>query len=825
MRRVWGAVVAALCAVGGTSAQELNVVSDSGLVSVEWDSVPGVAYRLQSNADLASGWTNVGGGSWSYGLGQRFSYGVYAFDQGGSGPPSIPNPPSSTHTFAITEYAAQGKTLVSWQGEDGGQALIDSSQLPADLPPALALQVPDGAGGFYALTIVQVSVAWQAAYLTDASLQEGNLTTGQLLELAKLTGAYSQIGAAISGGGGSSQTSGAAGAGTHHFYQLQTSYPDTDSDGLLDWEEIQSNTDAFHPDSDRDGFPDWVEAQLGSDPSDAGSIPNSTMAGAAELLQEATVKLTGGASTLIICCNSGGRTWELPPRSGPATFPMDFSRGVLYQFKLGADTGTPAAIELLPQPVPPGTWNWWVETGDGQAAGGSTPASGPPPVAKSIHPVELVSDLDNDGEIGRADLALQDAGAKAGASAADVERATEFMFSNDRRSNGVGDSEDPGAPAGTAADDDAERIRVTLGGLASGLVDFDHPAIDGIKFYEEANCTTAVTFPFDLAAAELPEMLYARAEDGFVGELAGDLVLEYTPVGEPKRDILTLKLTIAHIIGDGSYFQAARDYMLEFNSRVCMRFSKLGKPTVRIVSMLHETTQMKVIEAYHRTPKLETIFAVNEMNANYHDMIINGNFCFFEGGIPGRIRGIREEEMTSRCHGGCVIGGVVSLASSTGGSSPFEQANTEYIASNGKGTIEISTGIVPLNPVVDAEALGGFASNLVGGVYNTHPWIGISEVGETGNEKKVLFTVTQTVRADAYPLADLFDRLKDSGVPELPASGGHILCIAGDGGGSTAIAHRVEGTGVEVKYAGDKHRPDSYRINTYLAFKSDKPRE
>ncbi len=154
--KVIAGAIAALFTVGGSVAQDLDVVSNSGLVSVEWDSVPGVAYRLQNNADLVSGWTNVEGGAWSYGLGQRFSYGVYAFDQGGT--PTIPDPPSSTHTFAITVFASEGKTLVSWQGHNGGQALIDSSQLPASLPPALALQVPDGQGGFYALTIVQVSV-------------------------------------------------------------------------------------------------------------------------------------------------------------------------------------------------------------------------------------------------------------------------------------------------------------------------------------------------------------------------------------------------------------------------------------------------------------------------------------------------------------------------------------------------------------------------------------------------------------------------------------------------------------------------------------------
>jgi hypothetical protein len=51
------------------------------------------------------------------------------------------------------------------------------------------------------------------------------------------------------------------------------------------------------------------------------------------------------------------------------------------------------------------------------------------------------------------------------------------------------------------------------------------------------------------------------------------------------------------------------------------------------------------------------------------------------------------------------------------------------------------------------------------------------------------------------------------------------MCVAGDGGSSMAIAYQIEGEGVRVRYAGGKHRRGEYWINSYLIFKSDKPRQ
>ena len=229
---------------------------------------------------------------------------------------------------------------------------------------------------------------------------------------------------------------------------------------------------------------------------------------------------------------------------------------------------------------------------------------------------------------------------------------------------------------------------------------------------------------------------------------------------------------------------------------------------------------MKVIETYHRNPRIYGLPDVVAKSQDYYDLILNGNFCYFEGGDAGRLWGMTNHEMTSRCHGGCVVEKAQNPATSVGGTHPFEQANAEYLSARGKGTFAIKTGIVPLNPASDEAALGGFASNLVGGLYATHPWFGLAEIGQPSDRKKLIFTVTQTAATTQYPLADLVSRLTASG---------QTLCVAGDGGSSTACAHRIEGDTTRVNYAGSKHYASKefmkYWINTYVGFKSEKPRQ
>ena len=448
----------------------------------------------------------------------------------------------------------------------------------------------------------------------------------------------------------------------------------------------------------------------------------------------------------------------------------------------------------------------------------------------NLLPFELNSDLNNDGKAGEgADSSLKTAGAEDSASEEAREKATEYLFVNDQLSNGIWDKEhsDPNKPASEKNDDDLTELK-TICAATWGAVWFEYEGGDvtKLKFYRTKECKQTaddlMTLPFPLsteAAGKLPEKLYVRAEpeNGWTAQAVGKLVMKFGKADKSETWATDkLRFTVVKEVGNTKYFHAARDYMLEQNARVHVRYFKAGQHEIRITAMRHESTDMKVIETFHTAPNPK-IFGMPNVVArsqDYYDLIVNGNFCHFGGAIQNAI-GMARGDMTSRCHGGCVVAGAQNPATSVGGTSPFEQANAEYLSATAKGTFAITTGVVPLNPVVHQAALGGFASNLVGGTYNIHPWFGLAEIGPTSDKKKLIFTVTQTAATTQYPLADLVARLTASG---------QTLCVAGDGGSSTACAHRIEGDSTRVKYAGDKHRPGHYWINTYVGFKSDKPR-
>lgn len=477
------------------------------------------------------------------------------------------------------------------------------------------------------------------------------------------------------------------------------------------------------------------------------------------------------------------------------------------------------------------------ETGDGNPKWGIGPpydetnpdAEPAPPSPKDLNPVKLYSDLNNDGTLNSADIELTRIPYSNGTTNELRDKGTEFMFANDSLSNGVWDKEDEGKPS-DADDDDAEPIIVGIGSLPKQTeVWLEHPASSGLKFYRNKKCTEEIHLSSSqrhivggATAWPTDNKVYVRAESvTFLSttnpQVEGDLKLMIKPTGGAAagNEGAKMKLTIIKDIGATKYFHGARDYMLEQNARLHVRFFNAGSHQIRITAMRHESTDMGVIETYHRNPKIYGMPDVVAKNQDHYDLILNGNFCFFDGGSAGRFWGIANHQMTPRCHGGCVAGGAQNAATSVGGTNPFEQPNAEYLSANGKGTFAIATGVVPLTPPAHQAALGGFASNLVGGTYNTHPWFGLAEMGSATDKKKLIFTVTQTAATTQYPVADLAARLTASG---------QTLCVAGDGGSSSAIAHRIEGDSTQVKFAGGKHYPGHYWINTYVGFKSDKPR-
>jgi hypothetical protein len=269
--------------------------------------------------------------------------------------------------------------------------------------------------------------------------------------------------------------------------------------------------------------------------------------------------------------------------------------------------------------------------------------------------------------------------------------------------------------------------------------------------------------------------------------------------------------------------------MFENNSKLCVRKEEVGNSSnpsyKRLISMLHEKTEMKSVDSFHRNPKLYGIDSVAAEFSGY-DIVVNGNFCFYSG----LFKRPAKNSMTDKCHGRLITSGVQQPSSSTGGTSIFESAAADFIGWNSSSGIQIQTGVVPVSPMTYTEALGGFGSNLIdeGG---WHPWYGIANAGD----KKVFFSATPfTVHGNgAGGRVQFRQKLANSGCPALPGGQpNEIQCIYGDGGSSLGLAYKITSGTLSTRLKGSKHilstsfipQQGDYFINTYLAFKSQNPR-
>ncbi len=638
---------------------------------------------------------------------------------------------------------------------------------------------------------------------------------------------------------------------------------DPDLDTLTTLTEYLNGSNPRNANSDGDGKNDAAEIAQGSDPTnaaDSAAAPTDPP----ELVPfhingdytawEATLKGKGPNDTRT-------RRFRMTTHNVTADQPLDLLRRNAYELSLRYIRTKPG--ETVP-------WYCWEASVAGQSApaftvashwivdnssallAGHTHSHGTNLVADkkvNLLPVEVISDLNNDGQITAADNPLRDAAMASGPTDEIKDKGTEFIFQNDTLSNGIWDKEDtdPARPATEKDDDDAEEITIKTG-ITEGEVWLDHPAIAKLSFYKTRECKPAdkvnlsPTSKFTVSASNpFPDKLFMRADvDGAPTypeadpQFAGDLVLKIK-VGTNGQEIeaVKMKLTVVKQLGAKKYFHAARDYMFENNSKLCVRKESIGTVAdpcyKRIVSMLQEKTEMKAVDSFHRTPKMFGIDAVTAGFSTY-DVAVNGNFCYAsDGRIYDRTRP-SVNAMTDKCHGRLITGGVAQASSSTGGSSIYESSAADFIGWNSTSGIQIQTGVVPVSPATYTEALGGFGSNLLdeGG---WQPWFGIANAGA----KKVFFSATPyTVDGSgAGGRVELRKRLKDSGCTALPGGQpGEIQCIYGDGGSSLGLAYRVASSPFMTKLKGSKHtystgfvpQAGDYFINTYLLFKSSNPR-
>ena len=492
-------------------------------------------------------------------------------------------------------------------------------------------------------------------------------------------------------------------------------------------------------------------------------------------------------------------------------------------------------------------------------------------------PVELYSDLNNDGELTSADGGLVGKPYASGASEAEKDKGTEFMFANDNLSNGAWDKEDttpPGKPA-DADDDDAEAIFVGIGALPDETeVWLEHPASAGLKFYRDRKCTEEIPLSSSRphvvgGSSAWPDdnIVFARAEsvsfpDAANPQVEGDLKLMVKLGGAANGvEATKMKLTIIKGLGAKKYFHGARDYIFENNTRLFVHEKKYPSnspsSTFRICVMREESTSLWPIETFYRNPQIAGIEAV--VTAYPLTVLLNGNQVTFKDGTGSWAAafigalgtlGIGEGKlMTDICHGRIKerSAGTFSLSSSDNydstttpmagsvlagpdpipGTNPPE-AGGKYVAQLSDDKWTFAAGVVPDNltqaPFVKA-ALGGLSTYYDNSIRDTEPqqFVGYAPLDNTG--KGCVFTASQ-ISGGGHGVS-FADDAKKSGVPNLPGGSKPSdlsLLILDSGDTSVAVAHANPAGTLKVIHKGAKQNGVPYFVNTYLGFYSEPPR-
>jgi hypothetical protein len=454
---------------------------------------------------------------------------------------------------------------------------------------------------------------------------------------------------------------------------------DFDQDGLSNINEIRPPnglaTHPLNPDTDADGLKDGWEIQYGlnpNDPNDPSDTPKAEwfiltgdLDEAVEKTRSRTITIPAGETRILLVALASEEypdwtgdesefndilKWEIRPTGKDALTGNIDVNSRHGEWDLALIDGTeiqgfsPAHIETGIPLTAPGDAPLVVEIdlsatniGDGNL---------PSTVMVGLLPVDLISDLNNDGQITAADNPLRDAAMAGGATDEIKDKGTEFIFHNDTLSNGIWDKEDtdPAKPASEKNDDDAEEITIKPG-ITEGEVWLDHPAIAGLSFYKTRECNAAdkvnlsPSSKFTVSASNpFPDKLFMRADGTLTypdadPQFAGDLVLKIK-VGTNGQEIeaLKMKLTVVKQLGAKKYFHAARDYIMENNSRIFVRDKAYGSSTsFRVVSMLEELARMYPIDAARRTTGAP-FKGIDQVNAAYDGsihVVVNGNMNFF----------------------------------------------------------------------------------------------------------------------------------------------------------------------------------------------------
>ena len=278
-------------------------------------------------------------------------------------------------------------------------------------------------------------------------------------------------------------------------------------------------------------------------------------------------------------------------------------------------------------------------------------------VSQRLVPVKLYSDLNNDGTLDRADSGLAATPYTSGATYQPKANGIEYMFINDKLSNGAWDREDPDAPADIpdpsnptgppipTGDDDAKRLIVDPG-IKDGEAWFTHGGIAGISFYRDKGCTNEITelsggkkmtIVSTDTAKSWPPVIYMRADGDKIkftdeNQLESDLrLMARGKESESPIEAVKMKLVIIKQLGSLDHHLAVVDYIKEQNTEMYHNVLHAKKGDVSFVAMLRSQTQLVGINA--RPSKSKGIGEV-AVSPTWKDLtvIINATYNY---GPPG----------------------------------------------------------------------------------------------------------------------------------------------------------------------------------------------
>lgn len=308
-----------------------------------------------------------------------------------------------------------------------------------------------------------------------------------------------------------------------------------------------------------------------------------------------------------------------------------------------------------------------------------------------------------------------------------------------------------------------------------------------------------------------------------MGQVEGDLVLKCGPADQSATWCSdALRLTIVKQFGDSRYFHAARDYIMENNTRLYTAIVPYESGQVHLVILREEATLLRTVETYWRNPRL---LGIDEVIAAYPNstVAINGNMTF----ECRPLSLIPPQLMTSRCHGRLVSQGILNTDVSSDNVNPPDGSvlagpEGKHVSMRDDHVFAFGKGRVPLSPL-PSQALGGLSTDYP--TANPTQMIGAAPVGA----HRMIFTAT-CYTVGSFTDQGFADLAESSGVPHLVGGSPHeLLLLKLDGGSSLALAYKSPNNMLSVRIKGGKHAfdlndPSYYKINTYVLFHSTTPR-